>query len=95
MTSPVGVAHAYDLTHLLAMAIRKAGSTDRRRIRDALEQLGPYDGLLQRYPVPFTPARHDALSARNVFFARYTAADHLIPIGPPRAPSPPAGSPAK
>lgn len=95
VTSPVGVAHAYDLTHLLAMAIRKAGSTDRRRIRDALEHLGPYDGLLQRYPVPFTPTRHDALSARNVFFARYTAADHLIPIGPPRPPSPPAGSPAK
>jgi branched-chain amino acid transport system substrate-binding protein len=95
VTSPVGVAHAYDLTHLLAMAIRKAGSTDRRKVRDALEQLGPYDGLVQRYPVPFTSTRHDALSARNVFFARYTAADHLIPIGPPRAAPAATGSPAK
>jgi branched-chain amino acid transport system substrate-binding protein len=67
------------------MAIRAAGSTDRRRIRDALERLGPYDGLVQRYPVPFTPDRHEALSARNIFFARYNASDELIPI---RAPSP-------
>ncbi len=78
--SPVGVAHAYDLTHLLARAIQKAGSTDRRKVRAALEQLGPYDGLVQRYDKPFTPQRHDALSARNVFFARYTADDRLIPI---------------
>lgn len=78
--SPVGVAHAYDLTHLLARAIQKAGSTDRRKVRNALEQLGSYDGLVQRYERPFTPQRHDALSARNVFFARYTADDQLIPI---------------
>lgn len=84
--SPVGVAHAYDLTHLLAMAIRRAGSTDRRRVRDALERLGPYDGLVQRYPVPFTPERHEALSARNIFFARYNANDELIPIAAGAAP---------
>lgn len=79
--SPVGVAHAYDLTHLLARAINKAGSTDRRKIRDAMEQLGPYDGLVKRYVQPFAVGRHDALSASNVFFARYTADDKLIPMG--------------
>ncbi|SFN13959.1 branched-chain amino acid transport system substrate-binding protein [Formivibrio citricus] len=78
--SPVGVAHAYDLTHLLARAINKAGSTDRRKIRDALEQIGSYDGLVRRYSKPFTAGRHDALSAENVFFARYTADDRLIPV---------------
>jgi branched-chain amino acid transport system substrate-binding protein len=82
--SPVGVAHAYDLTHLLARAVDRAGSTDRGKIRDALEQLGPYDGLVQRYDRPFTAARHDALSARNVFFAQYTSDDKLIPIDPHR-----------
>lgn len=80
--SPVGVAHAYDLTHILARAINKAGSTDRRKIRDALEKLGPYDGLVQRYSRPFTAARHEALSAENVFFARYTAEGKLTPIAP-------------
>jgi branched-chain amino acid transport system substrate-binding protein len=33
VVSPVGVAHAYDLTHILARAINKAGSTDRSKIR--------------------------------------------------------------
>jgi branched-chain amino acid transport system substrate-binding protein len=78
--SPVGVAHAYDLAHLLVRAIKKAGSTDRRKIRDAMEQLGPYDGLVQRYDHPFNAERHDALSSANIFFARYTADDKLVPI---------------
>ncbi|MEN9315794.1 MAG: hypothetical protein RIS35_2187 [Pseudomonadota bacterium] len=84
--SPVGVAHAYDLTHLLAKAINRAGGTDRARIRDALEQLGPHDGLVQRYAKPFTPARHDALSPDRIFFARYTADDKLIPVDRPGRP---------
>jgi len=71
LQSPVGVAHAYDLTHLLARAINKAGSTDRRKIRDALEQLDVYNGLIQRYVQPFTPQRHDALSPDRAFMARY------------------------
>ena len=79
--SPVGVAHAYDLTHLLARAIDRAGSTDRRQIRDAMERLGPYQGLVRHYPRPFTAERHDALSAGDVFFARYTADDKLLPVG--------------
>lgn len=78
--SPVGVAHAYDLMHLLAKAIGKAGSTDRRKIRDALEQLGPYDGLVRRYAKPFTVERHDALSPAQIFFARFTPEGVLLPL---------------
>ena len=78
--SPVGIAHAYDLTHLLARAINQAGSTDRARIRDALEHLPPYDGLVRRYARPFTPQRHDALGPEQVFMARYSADDRLLPI---------------
>lgn len=78
--SPVGVAHAYDLTHILARAIDKAGSTDRRKIRDALERLGPYNGLVRRYDRPFTPTRHDALSQEQVFMARFAQDGTLTPI---------------
>jgi branched-chain amino acid transport system substrate-binding protein len=78
--SPVGVAHAYDLTHLVAKAIQKAGSIERAKVRAALEQLGPHDGLVRRYAKPFTPERHDALSPEQVFMARYTPDDQLIPI---------------
>lgn len=80
LQSPVGVAHAYDLTHLLARAINKAGSTDRRKIRDALEQLEPYDGLIQYYAQPFTPQRHDALSPEQAFMAHYDEDGALMRI---------------
>lgn len=77
LAAPVGVAHAYDLTHLLARAIERAGSTERRAVRDALEQVRDYPGLIKPYPRPFTSERHEALSAEDVFMARY-APDHAI-----------------
>lgn len=69
--SPVGVAHAYDLTHLLALAIDKAGTTSRPALRDALEKLPAYAGLIKDYRPPFSALRHEALSADEVFMARY------------------------
>lgn len=69
--SPVGLAHAYDLTHILALAINRAGSTDRKSIRDALEKVTDYDGLIKYYRNPFTASRHEALSPDDVFMARY------------------------
>lgn len=80
VVSPVGVAHAYDLVHLVAQAIRKAGSTERAKVRAALEQLGPYQGLVHRYARPFSPANHDALSAEQPFMVRYTADEKLMPL---------------
>lgn len=71
LSSPVGVAHAYDLTHILASAIERAGSTDRAAIRNALEQVRNHDGLIRRYAQPFSPTRHDALDAGQVFMARF------------------------
>lgn len=79
--SPVGLAHAYDLTHLLAKAIDRAGSTDRRKIRSALERLDGHDGLVRRYDRPFTAERHDALGPQWILMARYTADDRLVPTG--------------
>lgn len=73
IASPVGVAHAYDLVHILARAIDIAGSTDRAAVRDALEKVRNYSGLIQDYPQPFTPARHDALGREIVHMARYAA----------------------
>jgi branched-chain amino acid transport system substrate-binding protein len=80
VTSPVGVAQAYDMVHLVAAAIRKAGSAERIKVRAALEQLGAYDGLVRRYARPFTPDNHDALSPDQVFMARYAQDGWLIPL---------------
>jgi branched-chain amino acid transport system substrate-binding protein len=76
---PVGAAHAYDLTHILAMAIDRAGSTDRKAVRDALEHLGTYHGLVRTYSPPFTPTRHEALGPGELLMARYRADGVLVP----------------
>jgi len=69
--SPVGVAHAYDLVHILARAIDAAGSTDRAAVRNALENVRDYRGLVKHLERPFAPGRHDALSPEEVFLARF------------------------
>lgn len=78
--SPVGVAHAYDLTQLLAMAIDKAGSIDRGAIRSALENLGVYDGVVKRYAPAFSAKRHEALREGELFFSRYQADGRLTRV---------------
>jgi branched-chain amino acid transport system substrate-binding protein len=80
IASPVGVAHAYDLTHVLASAVNLAGTTSRPAVRDALEATGPYQGLLRRYARPFTPKRHEALDEKTVLMCRYAEDGALEPI---------------
>ena len=80
VVSPVGVAHAYDIVHLLARAIALAGNTDRTAIRHSLERLGPYQGVTRKFARPFTPQRHDALSVENVFMARFAADGAVEPL---------------
>lgn len=76
---PVGVAHAYDLMHILAKAIDLAGSTDRKKVRDALEKVRRHEGLIKTYAPPFTPARHEALGPRELLIARYRKDGVLVP----------------
>ncbi|MFT7582783.1 MAG: ABC-type branched-subunit amino acid transport system substrate-binding protein [Myxococcota bacterium] len=79
IVAPVGTAHAYDLIHLLAAAIRTAGDTKSEAVRGALERLGTHVGLVKTYDPPFTPERHDALDASSFFLARYEGST-LVPI---------------
>lgn len=78
--APVGIAHAYDLTHILARAIDLAGTIERPAVRDALEQVRDYDGLIKFFERPFTPERHEALGADELLMARYTRDGVLVPI---------------
>ena len=80
IVAPVGTAHAYDLVHLLARAIRLADSTDRPAIRDALERLDFYHGLVRDYSPPFTPQRHDALDANDFIMACYDHHGLIVPV---------------
>ncbi|MCD2517607.1 ABC transporter substrate-binding protein [Massilia sp. G4R7] len=78
---PVGVAHAYDLMHILAKAIDLAGSTDRKAVRDALEKVRAHQGLVKHYAPPFAPNRHEALGPRELLMARYRPDGVLVPTG--------------
>ncbi|HET9555181.1 MAG TPA: ABC transporter substrate-binding protein [Anaeromyxobacteraceae bacterium] len=80
ISSPAGLAQAYDLVHILARAVDLAGTTDRRRVRDALERVRFGDGLVRRYGQPFSPTRHEALSPADLFLARWDARGVLVPL---------------
>ena len=84
IASPVGLAHAYDLTHILARAIDAAGTTNRTAVRNALEQVRNHDGLIRRYARPFEAGRHDALTAADVILTRYEADGAIVPLPPRR-----------
>ncbi len=77
--APVGVAHAYDLMHILAKAINLARSTERSAIRDALEKVPEHRGLIRLYKPPFTPTRHEALGPAELLMARYNREGVLVP----------------
>jgi len=77
--APAGTAHAYDLVHLLAMAITRAGGTDRAEVRDALERLEQFAGAVKVYTPPFTKTRHDALVGGDFHLARYNASGQVVP----------------
>ncbi len=78
--SPVGSAHAYDMTHLLALAVNKARSTRGDDIRKALENLPPHEGAVRRYAPAFTATSHDALTPREVLFVRMGRDGQLTPV---------------
>jgi branched-chain amino acid transport system substrate-binding protein len=80
IVSPVGVAHAYELTRILARALDKAGTTDREAVRVALEQVRDYAGLMHDFPRPFSPDNHEALGPGEVFMAAFAADGTIRPL---------------
>jgi branched-chain amino acid transport system substrate-binding protein len=81
--APVGVAHGYDGVHLLVRAIRSARTTAGPQVRDALERLDAYDGLIKNYEPAFTPERHDALLAADYLMTVWQSG-RLVPAPRPR-----------
>lgn len=79
IASPVGVAQAYDMTHLLALAVNRAGAARGDAVRRALESLPPFEGAIRRYAPAFTPSRHDALGVQQVMFVRVERSGALTP----------------
>lgn len=69
MPSPVSAAQGYDSVLLLAAAIQQAGSTDGRKVREALENLNTkVEGVVTVYDKPFSAADHEAITANIPVF---------------------------
>jgi branched-chain amino acid transport system substrate-binding protein len=79
VTPAVGIANAYDATHLIALAIAKAGATDGTKIRDSLYAIDNYAGLIKTYAKPFSAEKHDALSSDDYIFT-YFKGDEILPL---------------
>ncbi|AWN35530.1 ABC transporter substrate-binding protein [Methylobacterium radiodurans] len=71
VTPAVGIANAYDATHLIALAIQAAGSTEGPKVRDGFYKISAYAGLIKTYEVPFAKDRHDALRPDDYIFATF------------------------
>ena len=69
MPSPVSAAQGYDSVLLLAAAIKQAGSTDGRKIREALENLNTkVEGVVTVYDKPFSATDHEAITSNIPVF---------------------------
>jgi branched-chain amino acid transport system substrate-binding protein len=76
----VGTANAYDAMQLVALAIDKAGAADGAKVRDALENLGEYKGLIKTYRRPFTAEEHDALNENDYLLVTWRQGK-IVPVG--------------
>lgn len=79
VTPAVGIANAYDAMHLVGLALKKAGSTDGKAVRDALLSIDKYDGLIKTYEKPFTAENHDALGPKDYIFAHFVKGE-ILPL---------------
>ncbi len=69
--SPMSAAQGYDGMHLLALALRQAGSPDGDAIRRALEKLeARYQGAVTSYDRPFSAADHEAITANMMVIGK-------------------------
>jgi len=76
----VGVAHAYDLVHLLSLAVQQANSVESGHILKALESNINYNGLVKHYAPAFTSVNHDALSLDDYILSKFDENGFLLPI---------------
>ena len=71
IASPVSAAQGYDSVYLLAAAIKQAGSTDGRKIREALENLNEkVEGVVTIYDKPFSATDHEAITQNIPVFGQ-------------------------
>lgn len=74
------VAQAYDIVMLLAEAVKQADSVEPQKVKEALENLSPHDGVMKRYAPAFTQQRHDALNRDDYYMAKFTSSGTMLKV---------------
>jgi len=67
----VCAAQGYDSMVILAAAIKKAGSIDGEKIRDALEAIDGVQGIIKMYNNPFSKTDHEGLGVADFRLAKW------------------------
>jgi branched-chain amino acid transport system substrate-binding protein len=81
-----GAANSYDATHILAEAVKIAGSFDRAKVREALYKVS-FDGIVQNYAPAFAPDRQNAILPENYQWTAWHNGKILPIAQTPYAPS--------
>ena len=68
----VAAAQGYDAMYLISNAITASKSTEGPKIKEALENLGAYNGVTSSYSKPFSKTDHEAIHEDNVKMGRVT-----------------------
>jgi branched-chain amino acid transport system substrate-binding protein len=80
--SPVSAAQGYDSMLILAAAINQAKSTEGKKIREALENLGTkVEGVVTTYDKPFSATDHEAITA-NIPVLGTVKGGRVVPANP-------------
>jgi branched-chain amino acid transport system substrate-binding protein len=80
--SPVSAAQGYDSMLLLAAGIKQAGSTDGKKIREALENLTTkVEGVVTTYDKPFSATDHEAITS-NIPVLGTVKGGRVVPANP-------------
>jgi len=80
ITTFPGAIHSYDIVKLIEIAIRKSGSDDPGKIRDGLEDIPTFKGLLRDFNRPvFTRDRHDALLPEDLLMTKWSNGQ-MLPV---------------
>jgi len=82
--SPTGTTHAYEIVMMLAAAVERSGTIESKLVRDALESLDEFHGVIRDYQPPFQPNHHDALSADDFLMAKYAEDGSIEPFETPK-----------
>ncbi|WP_343563427.1 ABC transporter substrate-binding protein [Kiloniella sp. b19] len=78
LPAAVGLAHSYDLTLLIAEALRLNGNLSREGLVAGLQEIRNLEGVIKTYDAPFANGNHEALSLEDIGLHRYNSNGQIV-----------------